>query len=144
MATQSGTIVVFGYTGTDGITATGLTGKGIFTSHEYAMKSDEQQIQGADGKLTTRIFPEDYKTATIEWIPSDSGSNQTVADARAAKTALLGLRHTILNITACDDAPELVDSNWFVVDVKASGSNTGYHKVTLTLESHDGITAAAS
>lgn len=140
MATQTGKPVVFGYTGTDGIAATGLTGNIIFESHEYAKKSDEVQIKGAAGTLVTRIFPEDQQTASIECYPTGAD----VAAARTAKATLLALRHKILNITACADAPELVNSYWFVIDVKVSGSNVGAHKVSLMLEQNAGITADAA
>lgn len=138
MATQSGVKVVFGYTGTDGIAATGLTGTMQLQSHDYEAKSDEQQIMSAAGALATRIFHNPSKAATLEVIPS---SATDVAGARTSKATLLALFQTILNITACADAPELVDSHWLVVSAKVSGSNTGAHKVTLTLEQHSGITA---
>lgn len=140
MATQTGIKVVFGYTGTDGIAATGLTAKGLFQSHEYAITSpDEVKLKSAIGKVATRIFPEEVETATIEWIP---GSATDVAGARTSKADLLALRHTVINITACADAPELVNDNWFVDDVKITGSNVGEHKVTLMLIDNDGITSA--
>lgn len=138
MATQTGKFVVFGYTGTDGIAPTGLTGKMLFQSHDFEHKADEEQIKSATGDLVTRIFYNPCRTATLEVIPSDATN---VAGAIASKTALLALARTKLEITACTDAPELVNSTWFVTSAKASGSNTGAHKVTLTLEQHTNITA---
>lgn len=138
MAIQTGKYVVFGYTGTDGIAATGLTGNILLQSTDFEHAHDEEQIKSAAGELVTRVFYNTNKKATLEVIAS---SAVDVAGARTSKTTLLALVRTVLNITACADAPELVDTNWLVVGAKSSGSNTGAHKVTLTLENHDGITA---
>jgi len=139
MATQSGVKVVFGYTGTDGIAATGLTGTMLLQSHDYQALREKKKLMGATGNTVTKIRHDESKQVTLEVIPS---SATDVAGARTSKATLLALDGTILNITACADAPELIDTNWLVEEVKAVGSNTDAHKVTLTLENHDGITAA--
>lgn len=139
MATQTGKFVVFGYTGTDGIAATGLTGTMLFQSHEFNASREKVKLRGATGNTVTKIRYDEMKNATLEVIPSNSTD---VAGARTSKATLLALDGTILNITACADAPELVDTNWIVEDVKVVGSNTDAHKVTLVLENHDSITAA--
>ena len=139
MATQTGKFVVFGFTGTDGIAATGLTGTMLFQSHEFQAAREKLKLKGATGNTVTKIRFDEMKNATLEVIPS---SATDVAGARTSKATLIALDGTILNITACADAPELVDTNWLVEDVKVVGSNTDAHKVTLTLENHDGITAS--
>lgn len=139
MATQTGIKVVFGYTGTDGIAATGLTGTMLFQSHDYEATREKVKLRGASGNTVTKIRHDESKNATLEVIPS---SATDVAGARTSKATLLALDGTILNITACADAPELIDTNWMVEGAKATGSNVGEHKVTLTLENHDGITAS--
>lgn len=138
MATQTGKFVVFGYTGTDGIAATGLTGTMLLQTHDFEHGHDEEQIKSAAGELVTRIFANTHRKATLEVIPSHATD---VAGARTSAATVLALIRTVLNITACADAPELVDTNWLVVGAKKSGSNVGAHKVTLMLENHDGITA---
>ena len=138
MATQSGSKVVFGYTGTDGIAATGLTGTMLLQSHDFESASEEKQIMSAAGDLATRIFHNAHLRATLEVIPT---SATDVAGARTSKATLLALKRTILSITACADAPELIATNWLVTSAKAAGSNVGEHKVTLSLEAHAGITA---
>jgi hypothetical protein len=137
MATQSGKFVTFGYTGTDGIAATGLTGTMLLQSHDFEHAHDEVQIKSASGDLVTRVLYNESSKATLEVIPS---SATDVATARTNKATLIALKDTILNITACADAAELVSTNWLVVGVKVAGSNTGEHKVTLTMEKHAGIT----
>lgn len=141
MATQTNLKVVFSYTGTDGIAAVGLTGNMQLQSHDFESAADEKQIMSAAGDLATRIFHNPHRKATLEVIPS---SATDVAGARTSKATLLGLKRTILEITACADAPELIASNWFVVSVKTAGSNVGEHKVTLNLEAHANITASAA
>ena len=137
MATQSGVLVNFGFTGTDGIAATGLTGAGLFQSADYELGCDETQLKSAAGELVTRVFANQHKKATIEWIPGAA----SVASAITAQTAMVALYHTILNITACASMPEMIDSHWLVVGVKTAKSNTDAAKVTLSLEQHAGITA---
>ena len=145
MATQTGVKVNFGFTGTDGIAATGLTmasNKGmLFQGADYSKTDDEVQLKSAAGALATRIFPNPGEKATLDFIPA---SDSTVAKAIEAQTAQIALYHTILNITACDSKPELVKTNWFVVGVSSKGSNTDVSKITLELEAHAGITAAAA
>jgi hypothetical protein len=138
MATQTGIKVNFGFTGTDGIAATGLTGAGLFVSADYEPATDEKQLMNAAGDLATRVFHNLHKKATIEWIP---GSATDVATAITNQTTMIALFHTIINITACASKPELIDSHWLVVGVKATGSNTDASKISLTLEQHAGITA---
>lgn len=137
MATQTGVKVNFGFTGTDGIAATGLTGNGILTSADFEHGHDEVQIKSAAGELATRVFFNTHKKATIEWIPG----KDTVANAITAQTTILALIRTVLSITACASIPELIDTNWLVVGAKVTGSNTDSAKITLSLENHDGITA---
>lgn len=143
MATQTGTKVNFGFTGTDGIAATGLTmasNKGmLFQSADYQKVDEEVQIKGATGALATRIFPNPSEKATLEFVPA---SDSSVANAVLAQTAQIALYHTILNITACDSKPELIKTNWLVVGVNSKGSNTDVSKITLDLEAYAAITAA--
>ena len=137
MATQTGSKVVFG---NSGVAATPFTGKIIVQGSDFSPTSEEKQIKGASGDLVTRIFTNPGKKATIECIATGTD----VADARTNQSALASLYQTIVNITASTDAPHLVGSNWFVVDVKIAASNEDVSKVTLSLEQHAGITASAA
>ena len=141
MATQTGKYLNVGFSGADGIAATGLTGTMLLQSSSYEAADTEAQTFGASGDLVNRTFTNPMKKATLEVIPSDATN---VAGAISAQTSLLALRHTILNITACASAPELIDSHWFVVSTKSAKSNTDASKVTLELEQHAGITVAAA
>lgn len=140
MATQTTQLVNFGFTGTDGIAATGLTGNGLFQSADVSTGHDESQYKNATGDVVTRVFANIHEKATIEWIPA----KDSVANAITAQGTLYALVRTILNITACASFPELVHTNWLVTDIKISKSNTDASKVTLSLERHAGITASAA
>ena len=65
MATQTGSVVVFGFTGTDGIAATGLTGNGIFVEADFEHGHDEEQIRNAAGDLVNRTFYNLHKKAIL-------------------------------------------------------------------------------
>jgi hypothetical protein len=137
-ATQSGKVVNFGFTGTDGIAATALTGKLLLQSADFEPAAEEQQIKDAVGALATRVFYNPSYKATLEYIPT--GADVATAITNTAALTIGGL----VNITACTSMPDLVKSNWIVTSFKASGSNAEAKKITLGLESHSGITAAAT
>ena len=138
MATQTGKLVNFGFTGTDGIAATGLTGNGLFQSADIQTGHDEVQLKDAAGELATRIFANTHEKASIEWIPA----KDSVANAITAQGTIYALIRTILNITTCASFPELVHTNWLVVDIKVTKSNSDASKLTLSLERHAGITTS--
>lgn len=134
-----GVPISFGFSGTDGIAATPFTGKIILQSAEYSDTADEEQVRDAAGALCNRNFYNPGSKAQLEYIVTGA----TIAAART-NTALQA-PGTIISITACADIPALVKTNWIVVgEPKVSGSNTSGKRVTLNLEAHAGITAAAA
>jgi hypothetical protein len=139
MATQLGAAVSFGFTGTDGIAASQLTGKIILQSADLSKAADVEEIRDADGDVVNRTFYNQSQEASLEFIPTGG----SMATART-NGALLE-PGAIVNITACADIPELVATNW-IVDTggRISGSNTGAKRVTLPLKRHAGVTAAAT
>jgi hypothetical protein len=139
MATQTGFKVVFGYTGTDGIAATGLTGNILFTDHTYKKSREKKKLANAAGDTVTKIRYDEMQEATLEII---FASATDVATAISNKATIIALDGTILNITACASAPELINSHWLVEDVDVKGSNADAHKVSLKLENHSNITAS--
>jgi len=139
MSLQTGSPISFGFTGTDGIAAVGLTGTMLLQSTDYEPGHDEEQIKNAAGDLVTRIFANLNKKATLEVIPTGA----TATAAVTAQTALLGLMRQTISVSACASQPQLIGL-WFCTSVKAAGSNTGASKVTLGLEQHANITANAA
>lgn len=139
MATTLGAAVAFGFTGTDGIAATALTGKILLQSVELETTADEEQVRSAVGELVNRTFYNIGDKAALEFIATGA----TIAAART-NTALQA-PGTIISITACADIPALVKTNWIVLPgAKVSGSNTSAKRMTLAIEAHAGITAAAT
>jgi hypothetical protein len=141
MATQTGKFLNVGFTGTDGLVETTMTGKILLQSANYEVSDTEAQTLNAAGDLVNRTFTNPMKKATLEVIPV---SATDVAGSITNHTALLALRHTIISITTCTSMPELVQTNWFVTSTKSAKSNTEASKVTLELEAHAAITASAA
>ena len=139
MATQSGVKVIFGYTGTDGIAATGLTGNMLFTGHDFKKSREKKKLASAAGDTVTKIRFDEMQEATLEMIPS---SATDVATALTNKATIIALDGTIISITACANAPELINTHWMVEEVTVKGSNADANKITLKLEQHAGITAS--
>ena len=135
-----GAAVNFGFTGTDGIAeSTILTGKIILQSADIELASDEEQVRDAAGVLASRAFYNPSSKATLEYIPTGASISASLTN-----TTLPAIG-SILSITACANIPSLVKTNWVVVPGgKISGSNTSAKKITINLEAHAGITAAAS
>lgn len=139
MGQLKGAAVNFGFTGTDGIAESNLTGKMQLQSADYESTADEEQIRDADGDLVNRTFYNLGFKATLEYIPSGADIATAVTN-----TALIAVG-TVINITACASLPALVASSWVVVPGgKITGSNTSAKRITLPLEKHAGITAAAT
>ena len=137
MATILGAAVNFGFTGTDGIASSILTGKIFLQSAEHSKAADEEQIKNGVGDLVTRSFYGLRERATIEFI--STGATITVARTNSIGQTL----GTIVSITACADLPGLVYSYWIVVGSSVNGSNTTAKTVTLNLEKIAAVTAAA-
>lgn len=142
MATVLGTAVNFAFKSTtNGITVSG-SGIGSLTlqSSKYSKSFDTvERIRNGAG-VTTAIVGEDLaEKATLEYVIIGTG----LADALTQTTIPAPL--TIVTISACVSNPNLVDTNWFVVDEPViDQSNTTAAKVTLNLEQRAAITAAAS
>ena len=140
MGQLKGVAVNFGFTGTDGIAeSTTLTGKMQLQSVDYEETSDEEQVRDATGALTNRSFYNPGYRATLEYIPSGSSL------ANAITATALPTIGSVISITACPNMPGLIKTNWVVMPGgKITGSNTNAKRITLNLESHAGITAAAT
>lgn len=139
-ATVLGSAVNFGFTGTDGIAeSTILTGKIILQSADYSAGADEEQIRSAVGDVVTRSFYNAHNKATLEYVAT--GASKSAAQTNST----IPTPGTILSITACASIPGLVKTNWVVVgEPKVSLSNTTAARVSLNLEAHAGVTAAAT
>src|ERR1044071_2962791 len=136
---QNGTPGNFGFTGTNGITITGISGT-LLQSADIASHADKDEVRNALGDIVTRSWYDPHTKANLEWTITGTGIANAIVN-----TALAGLTPgTILVITACASMPDLVGTNWEVMDgAKITGSNTTHKKYTVPLEKRAGITAAA-
>lgn len=140
MATLNGTPVNFGFTGTNGITITGVSGT-LLQSAEYSAEADKDEIRSGVGDIVERSWYDQHLKAELEWVITGTGIANSIVN-----TAIAGLTPgTIIVITACASVPDLVATNWEVVGgARISGTNTNAKRFRVPLEKRAGITAAAS
>lgn len=137
MATNLGTAVNFGFTGTDGVTITGYTGY-LLQSGDLTRTADRAEIQDAAGETKSVVIFNQSDEATLEFVYYGTG-------IAAAKTnTALKTPGALVVISACASMPDLVQTTWQLVSHKISGGNTDAKKASLTLKLHAGVTAAAS
>lgn len=135
---QNGVAVNFALAGAT-VTGAGI-GTGIWQSADYEKMRDKEEVFGDDASLKTRIWSNPGMKAKITYIVKAGG---TATATLAAQTTLpdCGI---FANISACDLIPDLVNTAWEVVGSSMKGTNKTVKEVTLDLEYHVGITAAAS
>ena len=140
MAQSNGTAVNFGFTGTNGITITGVSGT-LLQSADYAAEADKDEVRNNVGDIVNRNWYDQHIKATLEWVITGTGLANAITN-----TALAGIvPGTIIVITACASVPELIATNWEVQSGPAiKGSNTNAKRLTIPLEKRAGITAASS
>lgn len=137
MATVNGTAVNFGFTGTNGITITGLTGL-LLQSADYQKNADVDETRDGDGDVISRVFYNQHEEATLEFVVTGSGL------AAAITNTAISTPGTIIDITECLSLPALDQTNWIVEPgAKISGTNTSTKKITLPIKRYAGVTAAA-
>jgi hypothetical protein len=136
MATNLGTAVNFGFTGTNGIT--GLATGQLLQSVDHTRQADVEDIRDADGDVAARVFYNPNDALTLEVIVTGTGL------AAAITNTTLQTAGTIISITACASAPDLVATNWVVESARLAGSNVDAKRITLQLKKNASVTAAAS
>ena len=138
MATSNGTAVNFGFTGSNGIVITGVSGT-LLQSADYSAEAGKDEVRSGVGDIVNRNWYDQHLKATLEW--AITGSGLAAAITNTAVAALLP--GTIIVISACASVPDLVATTWEVQRVSIKGSNTNAKRVTLELEKRAGITAAS-
>lgn len=139
MATNNGRAVVFGYTGTDGITISGISGT-ILQSGDHSAEADKEDVRGPTGDIVGRNWYDQHRKLTLEWVVGGTG----LANAITNRTLASLTPGTVVNITACASQPDNVATNWEIQSARDNGSNTTSAKFSVQLEKRAGITAAAS
>lgn len=138
MATINGTAVNFGFTGTNGITISGLSGV-LLQSVERSKQADCEVVRNAVGDEVMHGWYNVHDEATLEWIVTGTSL------AAAVTNTTLQTPGTIVSITACASDPDLVATSWEVQSgVKVSGSNTNAKRISLPIKKFTNITAQAT
>lgn len=139
MAIVNGTAVNFGFTGTNGIAITGVSGT-LLQSADISAEAEKDEVRGAQGDLISRAWYDQHNKATLEWVITGTGLANAIAN-----TALAGLTPgTIIVITACASMPDLIATNWEVMSgASIKGSNANSKRYSVQLEKHTNITAVA-
>ncbi len=140
MATVNGTPVNFAFTGTGGITITGLSGV-LLQSEEITASAEKEDVRNGVGDIVAHAWFDQHYKAVLEW--TITGTSLAAAIVNSALSALTP--GTIIAITACTSVPELVATNWEVMDgARQFGSNTNAKRISVPLEKRTGITAVAT
>ena len=139
MPTINGTAVNFGFTGTNGIVITGISGT-LLQSADYSAEADKDEVRSGQGDIVNRSWYDQHIKATLEWVITGTGLAAAITNTAVAAM----LPGAILVITACASEPDLIATNWEVIRSSIKGSNTNSKRVTLEIEKRAGITAVAS
>jgi hypothetical protein len=99
------------------------------------------RAEDSAGNVVISSWMDPHTKATLEILIAGTGIANAIAN-----TTLTGITPgTIISITHCANMPDLVQTNWEVMDSpKISGTNKDAKKLTLSLEQRAGITAVAS
>jgi len=139
MATINGTAVNFGYTGSNGIAITGLSGL-LLQSADHSVDADKDEVRSNVGDIVNRSWYDQHAKATLEFAITGTGLANAITN-----TSLAGLTPgTIIVISACASDPDLVATTWEVQSgASIKGSNTSHKRLSVPLEKRAGITAVA-
>jgi hypothetical protein len=140
MATINGVAVNFGFTGTNGITITGLSGELILQKADESAEAEREIVRGGTGDKVVSAWYGQCKKATLNAVITGTGLAAAVTN-----TTLAGaLPGAFLAVTVCASMPDLVNSYWEVLSgSKIEKTNTGNAMMTLLLEYNANITGAA-
>jgi hypothetical protein len=140
MGPQNGTAVNFAYTGTNGITITGISGT-LLQSAEYSVEAEKEDVRSAAGDIVNRNWYDHHSKCNIEWVVSGTGLANAVTNSTLAALT----PGVILVITACASDPDVVGTNWEVQSgASLKGSNTSSKRISVPVERRSGITGAAT
>lgn len=100
------------------------------------------RVEDEVGNVVTSAWMDPHQKVTLELIIK----SDTLANVITATTTIAAIKPgDLLTVSACQQMPSLVATNWEVMDSpKVAGSNKDAKKFTCSLEARPGITAAAS
>lgn len=136
----NGTAVNFAFPTTPGgITYSVLSGKLILQSADQSKGARNERVTDEVGNVTTSAWTDPHDKATLEHVIKGTGLADAITQTTLAALAV----GVIITISACANMPDLVATNWEIMDSKISGTNTSAKKLSLTLEKRVGITGPA-
>lgn len=139
MAVINGTAINFGFTGSNGIAITGLSGT-LLQSLDHSKGADVESVRNGLGDIVSRGWYDLHDEATIEWVITGTGLANAITN-----TTLSSLTPgAFIVVTACASDPDVV-ATWEVQSgAKITGSNTNAKRISVPVHKRAGVTAVAS
>jgi len=146
MATVSrinGTAVNVGFAGTPGgITITNPAVKGTLQELGISQDASNERVLDEVGNRMASIWTDPHAKAELKLVITGTGLGDAIVQTSVIEAILPG---TLLNITACQQEPGMVATNWEVMSApKISGTNKNAKEFTLSVEKAAGIVAQAN
>jgi len=146
MATVSrinGTAVNVGFAGTaGGITITNPAVSATLQECGFAQDASNERVLDEVGNRMSSIWTDPHAKADLKLVIKGTGLADVIAQTAIIEAVLPG---TLLSITACQQEPGMVATNWEVMSgPKITGTNKTAKEWTVSLEKAAGITAQAA
>lgn len=139
-----GTAVNIGFAGTAGgltISSPAVSTKLILQSTDETQAANNYRVEDEVGNVVMSAWSDQHTKAVLEFIIKGSGLADVITSTSLVEAITPG---TLLNISACQQQPGLVGTNWEVMDSpKVAGSNKDAKKFSVTVEKRAGITQVA-
>ena len=139
----NGTAVNVGFAGTpNGITITNPAVSAVLQECGYAQDGTNERVLDEVGNRMASFWTDPHTKADLKLVIKGAG----LADAIAQTAIIEGITPgTLLAITACQQEPGMVGTNWEVMNSpKITGTNKNAKEWTVSLEKAAGITAQAA
>ena len=139
MATINGTAVNFGFTGTNGITITGISGT-LLQSADVSAESERTEVANGTGDHVTHAFFDPHFKATLEWTVTGTSLSNAVVNTALASL----LPGAFIVISACASNPDLVATGEVQSGATTKKTNKDSARLSVSIEKRTNITAVAT
>jgi len=139
----NGTAVNVGFAGTPGgITITNPAVQGVLQELGLAQDATNERILDEVGNRMASIWTDPHAKADLKLIIKGAGLADVIAQTAIIEAITPGM---LLSITACQQEPGMVATNWEVMNSpKITGTNKNAKEWTVSLEKAAGITTQAA
>ena len=139
MSTINGTAVNFGFTGTNGIAITGLSGI-LLQSSDTSAEAERSEVANGVGDHVTHAFFDQHLKASLEWTVTGTSISNAVTNTTLASL----LPGAFIVVTACASNPDLI-ATWEVQSgATIKKTNKDSARISVSIEKRANITAVAS